>query len=65
MHFCFTNYISLRSMAGEADKIVDQVCVLSNSSSSDYDSDNEMSSRSSVVPYLSCSTNETTQSEAL
>ena len=50
-------------MAGE---IVDKICVSSNSSSSDYDSDDEMSSQSSVVPEVvphssGCSTNETTQ----
>ena len=46
MHLCFTNYDSLQNMAGEAGKIdlVDQICVLSNSSSNDHDSDDEMSS---------------------
>ena len=58
---------SLRGMAGE---LVHKICVSCNSSSSDYDSDDEMSSRSSevpeVVPHSSgCSTNETTRSEAV
>ena len=46
-------------MSGEASKIVDQVCVSFNSSLSDYDSYDKISSRSSMVPYSSCSTNGT------
>lgn len=67
MGLYFMNYDSLRSMAGEVGKIVDHICdIMSNSSSSDYDSDDEMSSRNSVVgPYSSCSTNETTRSETV
>ena len=54
-------------MAGET---VDKICVSSTSSSSDYDSDDEMSSRSSVVPEVvphssGCSTNEITRSETV
>ena len=49
MHLCYNsnyNFLSdsLQSMEGEAGKIVDKICVSSNSSLSDYDSDDEMSS---------------------
>lgn len=49
MRLCYnSNYNSLsdslQSMEGEAGKIADKICVSSKSSSSDYDSDDEMSS---------------------
>ena len=53
-------------MAGKAGKIVDQLCdIISSSPLSDYNSDDEISSRSSAAPYSSSSTIETAQSKTV